>query len=77
MCSIQAKHRTMIKTNLIFAVILAFIVGFGAIQYFSIPDGSTLESREEQLQEKSTGKLWLISVEQKIDNYIISGVYSG
>lgn len=69
--------RPMKKPIFTFAVILAFIVGFGAIQYFNRPDGSTLESREELLQERSKGKLWLISVEQKTDNYIISGIYSG
>ena len=67
----------MKKTLIIFLVIVAVIFTFGVYSYFTIPDGSTLESREEQLQEKSKGKRWLISVEQKIDNYIISGIYSG
>jgi len=67
----------MKKTLIIFLIIVAVIFAFGTYSYFTIPDGSTIESREEQLQEKSKGKLWLISVEQKIDDYIISGIYSG
>ena len=67
----------MRKYIIVFAIILAVMVFIGAFHYFDRPDGSTLESREELLQERSKGKLWLISVEQKIDNYIISGIYSG
>ena len=64
------------KTISIFAVIVAFTLFFGAIQYFNQPDGSTLESREEICAEFPRGKDWKISVEQKLDDHIISGVYS-
>lgn len=64
------------KPILTFAVILAFIVGFGAIQYFSRPDGSTLESREEICAEFPRGKDWKIAIEQELNDYIISGIYS-
>ncbi len=64
------------KTISIFAVIVAFTLFFGAIQYFNRPDGSTLESREEICAEFPRGKDWKISVEQKLDDYIISGIYS-
>ena len=67
----------MKKALIIFLIIVVVIFAFGTYSYFTIPDDSTIESRKEQLQEKSKGKLWLISVEQKIDNYIISGIYSG
>ena len=60
----------------IFAVIVAFTLFFGAIQYFDRPDGSTLESREEICAEFPKGKDWKISVEQKLDDHIISGIYS-
>lgn len=77
--SIQ-EHRNNKKTSAIIGYICVVIIiamCFGSIPYYIQPDGSTLESREELLQERSKGKLWLISVEQKIDNYIISGIYSG
>ncbi len=68
--------RPMKKPIFTFAVILAFIVGFGAIQYFNRPDGSTLESREEICAEFPKGKDWKIAVEQELNDYIISGIYS-
>ena len=77
--SIQ-EHRNHKKTSAIIGyicVVIMVVMCIGSISYYIQPDGSTLESREELLQERSKGKLWLISVEQKIDNYIISGVYSG
>ena len=46
------------KTISIFAVIVAFTLFFGAIQYFNRPDGSTLESREEICAEFPKGKDW-------------------
>ena len=64
------------KTISIFAVIVAFTLFFGAIQYFDRPDGSKLESREEICAEFPKGKDWKISVEQKLDDHIISGIYS-
>ena len=67
----------MKKQILIFVIIFAFIVGFGAIQYFSRPDGSTLESREEICAEFPKGKDWKIAIEQELNDYIISGIYSG
>ncbi|MBR2404963.1 MAG: hypothetical protein IKA95_04840 [Clostridia bacterium] len=67
----------MKKSITVFSILLVLIIGIGAVQYFNRPDGATIESREAQLQEKSKGKLWLISVEEKIDDYIISGIYSG
>ena len=77
--SIQ-EHRNHKKTSAIIGyicVVIMVVMCIGAISYYIQPDGSTFESREELLQERSKGKLWLISVEQKIDNYIISGIYSG
>ena len=64
------------KPILTFTVILAFIVGFGAIQYFNRPDGSTLESREKICAEFPRGKDWKIAIEQELNDYIISGIYS-
>ena len=66
----------MKKYIIVFAVILATIVGIGAVQYFNRPDGSTLESREEICSEFPRGKDWKISIEQAFSDYIISGIYS-
>ena len=77
--SIQ-EHRNHKKTSAIIGyicVVIMVVMCIGSISYYIQPDGSTLESREELLQERSKRKLWLISVEQKTDNYIISGIYSG
>ena len=68
--------KPMKKPIFTFAVILAFIVGFGAIQYFSRPDGSTPQSREEICAEFPRGKDWKIAIEQAYNDYIISGIYS-
>ncbi len=64
------------KTIFIFAVIVAFTLFFGAIQYFNRPDGSTLESREKICAEFPRGKDWKIAIEQELNDYIISGIYS-
>ena len=61
-----------------FAVFLILIIIFavGTIQYFGRPDGSTLESREEICAEFPSGKDWKIAIEQELNDYIISGIYS-
>lgn len=68
----------MKKALIIFLIIVAVLFAFGAYSYFTIPDGSTLESREEQLQGIPKGKEWKIALEQEIaEGYIVSGIYSG
>ena len=66
----------MKKYIIVFAVILATIVGIGVVKYFKKPDGSTLESREEICAEFPRGKDWKIAIEQELNDYIISGIYS-
>ena len=66
----------MKKAILIFFVLLALILSVEAVKYFSRPDGSTLESREEICAEFPRGKNWKIAIEQELNDYIISGIYS-
>ena len=66
----------MKKYIIVFAVILATIVGIGVVKYFNKPDGSTLESREKICAEFPRGKDWKIAIEQELNDYIISGIYS-
>ncbi len=61
---------------IIIAVLVIIIVGIAAFSYFGKPDGSTLESREEMLAAFPKGKDWKISIEQKLGDFIISGIYS-
>ena len=74
------EHREHKKTSAIIGYIcvglmIAMCIG-SMISYYVQPDGSTLESREEICAEFPKGKDWKISVEQKLDDYIISGIYS-
>jgi len=66
----------MKKALIIFLIIVAVLFAFGAYSYFTIPDGSTLESREKICAEFPRGKDWKISVEREFSDYIISGIYS-
>ena len=66
----------MKKAIIVFAVLLVIIVGIGAVQYYGRPDGSTPQSREEICAEFPRGKDWKIAIEQELNDYIISGIYS-
>ncbi len=66
----------MKKAIIVFSVLVALVICFGAVQYFNRPDGSTLQSREEICAEFPKGKDWKIAIEQEFKDYIISGIYS-
>ena len=66
---------TMKKAFAVF-LILIIIFAVGVVRYFSRPDGSTLESREKICSEFPRGKDWKIAIEQELNDYIISGIYS-
>ncbi len=66
----------MKKAIIVFSVLVALFICFGAVRYFGRPDGSTIESREEICAEFPRGKDWKIAVEQELNDYIISGIYS-
>ena len=64
------------KTLIIFLILILLCIGYSLLQYWSTPDGSTLESREELLRNKPKGTNWNIAVEQELEEYILSGIYS-
>ena len=66
----------MKKAIIVFAILLVFIICIGGIRYYSRPDGSTLQSREEICAEFPRGKDWKIAIEHELNDYIISGIYS-
>ena len=76
--SIQ-EHRNHKKTSAIIGyicVVIMVVMCIGSISYYIQPDGSTLESREEICAEFPRGKEWKIAIEQELNDYIISGIYS-
>ena len=66
----------MKKVIIVFSAIIALFICFSAVRYFDRPDGSTLQSREEICAEFPRGKDWKIAIEQELNDYIISGIYS-
>ncbi len=67
----------MKKLLLIVLVAVVCVVGVLFCYANSSPDGKTIESREELLDDAiSTGESWSIAKEIEIDGYIISAAYS-
>lgn len=66
------------KKNFMKGIIVAaiLILGFAFYQMEQRPDGRTVESRTEMLNDDSHGIAWSIAKEQKLGDYIISGIYS-
>lgn len=57
-------------------VVICFVCIF-AFQFFFVPSGNTIESRENMLNHSiSKGKEWSIAKEIKIEDYIISAAFS-
>ncbi len=67
----------MKKKGLIIGILIVlFFLGYPVYQYCSIPDGSTVESREELLKDIPKGTGWKIAVEQSLEDYLVCGTYS-
>ena len=56
-------------------IVVALIIWFGFIRN-PLPDGSTLESRQERISTLNNGEDWTIDKELVIGDYIISSAYS-
>lgn len=56
-------------------IVVALIIWFGFIRN-PLPDGSTLESRQERISIRNNGEDWTIDKELVIGDYIISSAYS-
>lgn len=67
----------MKKKSIILLVLIALcVLGVGLYRFFQIPDGSTVESREEMLKGIPQGTQWNIAQDQALDNYLLSCIYS-
>ena len=64
------------KTGIVFGILIILFLAYSAWTYFSKPDGSTVQSREELLENIPKGTDWKIAKETEFKNYIISGMYS-
>ena len=64
------------KTGIVFGILIIPFVAYSAWNYFGKPDGSTVQSREELLENIPKGTDWKIAKETEFQNYIISGMYS-
>jgi len=65
------------KMLLIGLIVIAGVIGVLICCAYSLPDGKTIESREEILDNAiSKGGSWSIAKEIEIDGYIISAAYS-
>ena len=64
------------KNKYFYGISLIIIISLIGIIYLLVPNGKTLESREEILKKSKTGKyVWEIDKEIKLYDYIISSVY--
>lgn len=64
------------RTLIIITILLLLFTGYGLFQYLSIPDGNTVESREQLLKDSPKGVSWNIAVEKNFQDFILSGIYS-
>lgn len=64
------------KIGIVFGVLIILFLAYSAWNYFGKPDGSTVQSREELLENIPKGTDWKIAKETEFKNYIISGMYS-
>ena len=64
------------KGFIILIVVLFAALGYGSYRYYSLPDGSTVESREKMLSGTPKGTEWTIWQEQELENCLLSSIYS-
>ncbi len=64
------------KIGIVFGILIILFLAYSLWSYFSKPDGSSVQSREELLENIPNGTEWKIEKETEFKNYIISGMYS-
>lgn len=64
------------KWYIIILVAVLLFLGIATYKYLSVPNGQTVESREQLLEGIPKGSEWQISTEQSVNDYIVSGIYS-
>lgn len=64
------------KIGIVIGILIILFLAYSAWSYFSRPDGSSVQSREELLENIPNGTKWKITKETELKNYIISGMYS-
>ena len=72
------KQRTYTrkKIGLVFGILIILFLAYFSWNYFNKPDGSSIQSREELLENIPKGTEWKIVKETELKNYIISCMYS-
>ena len=61
---------------IVFIIILLIFLGRPILWYCMRPDGATMESREEILNDIKDGTRWTITTERLVEGYVISGAVS-
>ena len=64
------------KWLIIILVVSLLFLGVTTYKYLSVPNGQTVESREQLLEGIPKGSEWQISTEQSFNDLIVSGIYS-
>ena len=64
------------KWLIIILVVILLFLGVTTYKYLSVPNGQTVESREQLLEGIPKGSEWQISTEQSFNDLIVSGIYS-
>lgn len=64
------------KIGIVFGIFIILFLAYSAWNYFGKPDGRTVQSREELLENIPKGTDWKIAKETEFKNHIISGMNS-
>lgn len=64
------------KWLIIILVVILLFLGVTTFEYLGVPNGQTVESREQLLEGIPKGSEWQISTEQSFNDLIVSGIYS-
>ena len=70
------KQRMDRKIGFVLGILIILFLAYLSWNYFNKPDGSSVQSREELLENIPKGTEWKIVKETELKNYIISCMYS-
>lgn len=64
------------KIGIVLGILIILCLAYFSWNYFNKPDGSSIQSREELLENIPKGTDWKIVKETELKNHIISGMHS-